>query len=266
MTNNIITFLLVGIIAWVCYVKYQEYQYKTFQLLSKNHLLEIENQKMKTKIRYLQNYKTDVSKTFKILNNELSLIKENLPENSVNILTPQIFNSLISAEPEPTRTSSYAPSTSTTNPVSTSSRNTAATTTSDIFSTLFNRFLSQPVSVSIEAQATPVQEQTQSPISQIQEPSQGQVHAPAQEDPVSQVPVSQVPVSQVPVSQVPVSQVPVSQVPVSQTQEASAEGVTQAPSIRLQLIENEPENEDTLTFDQAHIIERLQNEYSKYLM
>jgi len=251
MTNNIITILLVGAIVWVCYVKYQEYQYKTLQLMSKNHLLEIENQKMKTKIRYLQNYKTDVSKTFKILNNELSLIKENLPENSVNILTPQIFNSLMSSEPEtPNANANVAnvnanvANANVANVANANVANVANVANADIFSTLLNRFLSQPVSVSIEAQA--VQEPTQTP----QSPS---VRV---QEPTPTVPVQE----STPVSPPVHVQEPT---PVSRPVHIQEPNV---PSIRLQLVENEPETQDALTFDQSHIIERLQNEYSKYLM
>jgi hypothetical protein len=259
MTNNIITILLVGAIVWVCYVKYQEYQYKTLQLMSKNHLLEIENQKMKTKIRYLQNYKTDVSKTFKILNNELSLIKENLPENSVNILTPQIFNSLMSSEPE-TPNANVA---NTNVNANVANANVANVANADIFSTLLNRFLSQPVSVSIEAQA--VQEPTpqqmtptpQSPSVRVQEPTPT---VPVQES----TPIVQEPTPTVPVQEpTPVSRPVHIQEPMPQNVHVQEPSV---PSIRLQLVENEPETQDALTFDQSHIIERLQNEYSKYLM
>jgi len=253
MTNNIITILLVGAIVWVCYVKYQEYQYKTLQLMSKNHLLEIENQKMKTKIRYLQNYKTDVSKTFKILNNELSLIKENLPENSVNILTPQIFNSLMSSEPE-TPNANVA---NTNVNANVANANVANVANADIFSTLLNRFLSQPVSVSIEAQAvqepTP-QQMTPTPQSRpvrVQEPTLEPMHEPMRPQQESTATIQE---------PTPTVQESTPRPQHVHVQEPSV------PSIRLQLVENEPETQDALTFDQSHIIERLQNEYSKYLM
>jgi hypothetical protein len=257
MTNNIITILLVGAIVWVCYVKYQEYQYKTLQLMSKNHLLEIENQKMRTKIRYLQNYKTDVSKTFKILNNELSLIKENLPENSVNILTPQIFNSLMSSEPETPRANANVANVNShvanvANVANVGNANIANVGNADIFSTLLNRFLSQPVSVSIEAQA-------------VQEPTPQQVTPTPQSPPVRvQEPTPTMQESTPPILTVQEPTLTVQEpTPVSRPVHIQEPNV---PSIRLQLVENEPENEDALTFDQSHIIERLQNEYSKYLM
>lgn len=263
MTNNIITILLVGAIVWVCYVKYQEYQYKTLQLMSKNHLLEIENQKMKTKIRYLQNYKTDVSKTFKILNNELSLIKENLPENSVNILTPQIFNSLMSSEPETPDVNANVAN------VNANVANVANVANADIFSTLLNRFLSQPVSVSIEAQA--VQEPTpqqvtptpQSPPVRVQEPTLEPMHEPMRPQQESTATIQE-PTPTVQES-TPVSSPVHVQEPTPMPQHVHVQEPS-VPSIRLQLVENEPETQDALTFDQSHIIERLQNEYSKYLM
>jgi hypothetical protein len=76
--------LVVGIVSIALvfyYFKYTESQVKIVELLSKNHLLDIENQKLKTKVKYLHNYKNDVSKTFKILDNELKIIKKNIPES-----------------------------------------------------------------------------------------------------------------------------------------------------------------------------------------
>ena len=231
MTNNIITILLVGGIVWICYVKYQEYQYKTLQLLSKNHLLEIENQKMRAKIRYLQNYKTDVSKTFKILNNELSLIKENLPENTDHILTPQVFNSLTGSSPQ------------------TSHSESSSGTASDIFSTLFNRFLSQPVSVSIEAINEPEQpsSQPQTTTPNVPPPPQQPAQPPPQAPPQPPPPQLTTPTVS-PQPQLTAPTVPPPPPP----------PMTPLPSIRLQLNETET--------DQTNLIERLQNEYSKYLM
>jgi hypothetical protein len=42
--------------------------------------LKLENYDLKNKIKYLQSYKNDVSKTFKILDNDLMFIKENIKE------------------------------------------------------------------------------------------------------------------------------------------------------------------------------------------
>lgn len=74
------------------------------KFFDKLNFLWIENQKLKVKIKELQSYKNDVSKTFKILDTELNLINEQLKtrqettnslENSVSLLTPEILNNLM---------------------------------------------------------------------------------------------------------------------------------------------------------------------------
>jgi hypothetical protein len=48
-----------------------------------------ENHKLKTRLKDLQSYKNDVSKTFKILDNELLLINDRLQNRESNLNTPQ---------------------------------------------------------------------------------------------------------------------------------------------------------------------------------
>ena len=53
---------------------------------------------LKSKVKYLQTYKNDISKTFKILNNELTYINEKISNTQTNqnisSLTPEMLNTL----------------------------------------------------------------------------------------------------------------------------------------------------------------------------
>ena len=82
---------------------------KHSDLSNENKLLKQENKKLKTKIKYLENYKADVSKTFKILDNELVLINDRIKNGSIPLIpptqnnssfqtsiTPSVLNSLLS--------------------------------------------------------------------------------------------------------------------------------------------------------------------------
>lgn len=71
-------FILV-ILCAVCWILY-----KSNQILQKTIFnLEVENSKLELKVNYLQSYKDDVSKTFKILDNELVSIKQTLLPSGV---------------------------------------------------------------------------------------------------------------------------------------------------------------------------------------
>jgi hypothetical protein len=70
-----------------------------------NHLW-IDNQKLRVKMKELQSYKNDVSKTFKILDTELNMINEHLKirqehqpsatfNGNVSLLTPEILTNLM---------------------------------------------------------------------------------------------------------------------------------------------------------------------------
>jgi chaperonin cofactor prefoldin len=76
-------FILV-ILCSVCWILY-----KSNQILQKAIFnLEVENSKLELKVNYLQSYKDDVSKTFKILDNELASIKQ-----TIQVLPPTILPS-----------------------------------------------------------------------------------------------------------------------------------------------------------------------------
>ena len=93
MSQNLIIICILGILLWYYFMKTKEFEYRNIQLYN-----EIQNRtnyvrKLKSKNKYLQTYKTDVSNTFKILNNELDsineIIKPTLP-NLENPSTPEI--------------------------------------------------------------------------------------------------------------------------------------------------------------------------------
>ena len=99
MSKQVVTIVVIcilSILLWYYYTKYNEYP------LALYNLREINN-KLKTKIKYLENYKNDVSKTFKILDTELVLINEHINDNKNNNLfetsvTPNILSSLLSPD------------------------------------------------------------------------------------------------------------------------------------------------------------------------
>ena len=110
-----LTFLTIMIslcITYFYYTKYKEYE-KEFYILNKKHDKAIvENDNYKLRIKDLQKYKNDVSKTFKILDNELNHINNHVERqnqlqlqlhrqnndssfNNVNLLTTDILTNLI---------------------------------------------------------------------------------------------------------------------------------------------------------------------------
>lgn len=108
-----LTFLTIIIslcITYFYYTKYKEYE-REFYILNKKHDKAIvENDNYKLRIKDLQKYKNDVSKTFKILDNELNHINNHVERqnqlqlqrqnndsnfNNVNLLTTDILTNLI---------------------------------------------------------------------------------------------------------------------------------------------------------------------------
>jgi len=141
MSTSWINFLVIGILTVTLWFYYNESRLKMIELLSKNHILEVENQKLKTKVKYLHNYKTDVSKTFKILDNELKIIKNNIIPTEdvpprVSLLTPDILTSLMNVEDQEENVPN-----------------------ANMFSSIFNRFLTSnldfPMSQQIQTQPPP---------------------------------------------------------------------------------------------------------------
>jgi DNA primase len=140
--------LIVSICAsiWFFY-KYKESQIRLKSVISKNLSLKLENNAMKTKMKYLETYKDDVSKTFKILDDELLLIKDNLtqptqrqqnvplqntqvPRHRVSLLTPNLLTSLMSnQQSQPIQQPMQQP----------------IQQSQDVFNNIFNRFLTSNI-------------------------------------------------------------------------------------------------------------------------
>ena len=105
--NTVILCCMVGFIAFYYFNKFNQIE-RTYYILHRQFLESCkENKKMKVKIADLQLYKDDVSKTFKILDNELLMINDHIKKqttipstenedesNRISILSPQVLNSL----------------------------------------------------------------------------------------------------------------------------------------------------------------------------
>lgn len=115
--TSIFICIFLGLISFYYFNKYQESKYKYDNLHKSFENYHVENKKMKSKIKDLETYKNDVSKTFNILDNELILINDNLKRRSytntfnnrpnldgvtqnVSLLTPQLLSSLFNMNSE----------------------------------------------------------------------------------------------------------------------------------------------------------------------
>jgi predicted nuclease with TOPRIM domain len=110
----VLLFVLVGFIAFYYFNKFQESEREYIKLHSSLKDMYNENQNMKLKVKELQAYKDDVSKTFKILDNELVMINNHLQRRQqpslqqpslqqqplqqassrVSLLTPELLNTV----------------------------------------------------------------------------------------------------------------------------------------------------------------------------
>ena len=79
---SIIICVVFGIISWYYFNKFRESENEYAKLHKRFEQSYTENQKMKSRIKDLQCYKNDVSKTFKILDSELLLINDHLKRES----------------------------------------------------------------------------------------------------------------------------------------------------------------------------------------
>jgi hypothetical protein len=86
MTSHLSTIICVifGVVSLYYFNKYLDKQREFDKLHEKFSGIHLENQKMKSRIKDLQSYKDDVSKTFKILDNELLMINEHLKNQEQN--------------------------------------------------------------------------------------------------------------------------------------------------------------------------------------
>lgn len=76
--NTILLFVIVGFIAFYYFNKFNESEKEYIKLHGSVREIYNENQKLKLKVKELQAYKDDVSKTFKILDNELVMINDHI--------------------------------------------------------------------------------------------------------------------------------------------------------------------------------------------
>ena len=98
-TSSLLIIIILLTIVWYLYTKYKEYEKKNYQLQSHFDKLTMENSNYRTRIKDLQKYKNDVSKTFKILDTELTNINNHVEKGNSyfqmhghNNITPQNNN------------------------------------------------------------------------------------------------------------------------------------------------------------------------------
>ena len=91
----------IGLVAWYYYNKFKESEREYYLLHKQLMMTHTENHKLKSRLKDLQMYKNDVSRTFRILDNELVLINDHLQkknerseENRVSILTSDMLSSM----------------------------------------------------------------------------------------------------------------------------------------------------------------------------
>ena len=115
LSGTLVICIILGLVSWYYFNKFQESEKEYSYLHRRFESVYIENQKMKTRLDDLQNYKNDVSKTFKILDKELEMINDHLQKETpininaqrsasllprttnVSLLTPDILTTLISS-------------------------------------------------------------------------------------------------------------------------------------------------------------------------
>lgn len=189
MTQHLIIICITTILLWYYYIKSKEQDDKYLpvmmrqsELLHENAKLKQENKKLKLKLKYLENYKNDVSKTFKILDNELGLINEHIKTKTGTTTEQSEQNSSV---PNTNIPNSNSFRTSLTPNVLTSLiRSSQETTPTDsMFNGIFNRFLTgdmqfmNPINIpeGLAVRRTP-----------LQRASQQQTQPPAQRPPQQQ--------------------------------------------------------------------------------
>lgn len=76
--NTLVLCAVIGFIAWYYFNKFQESEKEYCKLHKKYEEAVYENSRIKSRVKDLQSYKNDVSKTFNILDNELLMINDHL--------------------------------------------------------------------------------------------------------------------------------------------------------------------------------------------
>jgi len=136
MTSQLSTIICVifGVVSWYYFNKYLETQKEFTNLHKRLQTMNIDNQKMKSRIKDLQSYKNDVSKTFQILDNELILINDHLRNQQPIQATIQTSQSNIPS----TISSSRIPITRVSSFTSLHSGNNVSLLTPELLTSLFN--------------------------------------------------------------------------------------------------------------------------------
>ena len=78
LSNSTIICVILGLMVFYYYNKFQDSEMEYLSLHKKFDQVYTENQKVKTRLKDLQYYKNDVSKTFKILDKELEQISDHI--------------------------------------------------------------------------------------------------------------------------------------------------------------------------------------------
>lgn len=128
LQNTLVLCAVIGFITWYYFNKFQESEREYYKLHKKYEEAVHENARIKSRVKDLQSYKNDVSKTFQILDNELLMINDHLKRrgnnsvqgtlrpdgqqegisNRVSILTPELLGTLfnnMNQERQPTSAS-----------------------------------------------------------------------------------------------------------------------------------------------------------------
>lgn len=130
ISTTIIMCIIFGLFSFYYFNKFQESELEYVKLHKRFDEIHIENQKMKSRIKDLQSYKNDVSKTMQILDNELMVINNHIQkQNSESTLQEDM-----SSTSPIGRRSPYLRS----NLRSNTSRNNISLLSPELLSTLFN--------------------------------------------------------------------------------------------------------------------------------
>ena len=86
ISTSIIMCIIFGLFSFYYFNKFQESEKEYTKLHKRFDDIYIENKKMRYRIKDLQSYKNDVSKTMKILDNELMLINNHIQKHNVDPL------------------------------------------------------------------------------------------------------------------------------------------------------------------------------------
>lgn len=84
ISNTMMLCLILGLIGWYYFTRLQDSEKEYNKLHKRFEQVCVENQKAKSRLKDLENYRDDVSKTFRILDNELLLINEHLQKNETS--------------------------------------------------------------------------------------------------------------------------------------------------------------------------------------